>query len=263
MLLSLKKNYGLIWQLIKRDILSRYRGSFIGLAWSFINPLIMLTVYTFVFSVVFKARWNATIGESKFDFAIILFAGLLVYNFFSEVVNRAPGLILSNPNYVTKVIFPLEILTWVLLGSALFQLFISLNVLLIVQLLLNQTLVWTILLFPIVLIPLILICMGLSWFLAALGVYIRDVGQITGIFTTALLFISAVFYPLSTLPEGFQKISRLNPLVFVITESRNTLLFGVPPDWASLALYSLISLIIAFLGFFWFKKMRKGFADVI
>jgi lipopolysaccharide transport system permease protein len=261
--LSLKNNHSLIWQLTKRDVLSRYRGSFIGVAWSFINPLIMLVIYTFVFSVVFKARWNISAGESKFDFAVILFAGMIVYNLFAEVVNRAPGLIVSNPNYVKKVIFPLEILIWVLLGSSLFQLFISMNALLLVQLILNRTIVWTILLFPIILTPLIFICMGLSWFLSSLGVYIRDIGQITSVLTTALLFISAVFYPVSTLPESLQKILIFNPLIFIITESRNTLLFGILPDWGSLVGYSLFGLIIAFLGFLWFEKTRNGFADVL
>lgn len=261
--LSLKNNHSLIWQLTKRDVLSRYRGSFIGVAWSFINPLIMLVIYTFVFSVVFKARWNISAGESKFDFAVILFTGMIVYNLFAEVVNRAPGLIVSNPNYVKKVIFPLEILIWVLLGSSLFQLFISMNALLLVQLILNRTIVWTILLFPIILTPLIFICMGLSWFLSSLGVYIRDIGQITSVLTTALLFISAVFYPVSTLPENFQKVLIFNPLIFIITESRNALLFGILPDWDSLAGYSLFGLIIAFLGFLWFEKTRNGFADVL
>jgi lipopolysaccharide transport system permease protein len=261
--LSLKNNHSLIWQLTKREVLGRYRGSFIGLAWSFINPLIMLAVYTFVFSVVFNARWNISTSESRFDFAIILFAGMIVYNLFAEVINRAPVLIISNPNYVKKVVFPLEILTWVLIGSSLFQVFISINVLLIVQLILNQKIVWTILLFPIVIFPLILICIGLSWFLASIGVYIRDTGQITIVITTVLLFISAVFYPLSTLPENYQVILRFNPLVFIITESRNVLLFGILPNWSTLIVYTLVGLVIAFLGLLWFEKTRKGFADVI
>jgi lipopolysaccharide transport system permease protein len=261
--LSLKNNRSLIWQLTKREVLGRYRGSFIGLAWSFINPLIMLAVYTFVFSVVFNARWNISTGESRFDFAIILFAGMIVYSLFAEVINRAPVLIIANPNYVKKVVFPLEILTWVSIGSSLFQVFISINVLLIVQLILNQKIVWTIVLFPIVIFPLILICIGLSWFLASLGVYIRDVGQITNVITTVLLFISAVFYPISALPESYQVILMFNPLVFIITESRNVLLFGILPDWSILILYTLIGIVIAFLGLLWFEKTRKGFADVI
>jgi lipopolysaccharide transport system permease protein len=196
-----------------RDIYSRYRGSLVGLAWSFITPILLLLVYTFVFSVVFEARWNASGDESKTDFAIILFAGMIVYNLFAELVNRAPGLVTSNVNYVKKVIFPLEILPWVALGSALFHTVISLFVLLLVQLILKLALPWTIIFFPLALLPLIFASVGFAWFLAALGVYVRDIGQVTGILTTILLFMSAVFYPVSALPEEYQIWLQINPLV--------------------------------------------------
>ena len=201
---SLWRNRQLILQMARRDIDSRYRGSLVGLAWSFINPILMLLVYTFVFSVVFKARWNVGGDESKTDFAIILFAGMIVFNLFAEIVNRAPGLITSNVNYVKKVVFPLEILPGVALGSALFHSLISLFVLLLAQFIFNLSLPWTIIFFPLVLLPLIFFSMGIAWFLAAIGVFVRDVGQITGILTTILMFMSAVFYPLSALPEEYQ-----------------------------------------------------------
>ena len=260
---SLWRNRQLIWQMTRRDISMRYRGSIIGLAWSFINPILMLLVYTFVFSVIFKARWNTSGNESKTDFAIILFSGLIVFNLFSEIVNRAPGLITSNVNYVKKVVFPLEILPWVALGSALFHAVISLLVLLFVQFVLKFSLPWTRIFFPLALLPLVFASVGLAWFLSALGVFIRDVGQITGIFTTILMFMSAVFYPVSALPEQYQGILRLNPLVLIINESRKSLVLGELPDWISILIALLISLAIAFLGFWWFQKVRKGFADVI
>lgn len=260
---SLWRNRQLIWQMTRREIVGRYRGSIIGLAWSFINPLLMLAVYTFVFSVVFKARWGTGQNESRADFAIILFTGLIVYGLFSEVVNRAPRQIIANPNYVKKVVFPLEILPWVSLGSVLFHSLVSLVVLLIAQLIINHTLPWTVMLFPLVLLPLIFASLGTAWFLASLGVYIRDIGQITAVFTTVLMFLSAIFYPLSALPEGYQAWLRLNPLVVIIAESRKVLIFGLMPDWIWLGFALLMGLGIAFAGFWWFQKTRKGFADVI
>jgi len=259
---SLWRNRLLIWQMTQRDIAARYRGSVIGLAWSFINPLLMLLVYTFVFSVVFNARWGVE-EESRSDFAILLFAGMIVFGLFAEMINRAPGQIVSNANYVKKVVFPLEILSWVSLGSVLFHSLVSLAVLLMAQLLINLSLPWTVILFPLVLLPLIFASLGGAWFLAALGVYVRDIGQITAVFTTVLMFMSAVFYPISALPESYQAWLRLNPLVLIITESRKVLILGSLPDWSWLGISLLMGLTIAFAGFWWFQKTRKGFADVL
>jgi lipopolysaccharide transport system permease protein len=261
---SFWRNRHLIWQLTRRDVSARYRGSFIGLAWSFLQPLLMLAVYTFVFSVVFKARWNtASINENRADFAIILFAGMIVFSFFADTLNRAPGLIIANVNYVKKVVFPLEILAWVSTGTVLFHSLISLIILLLAQLLINHRLPWTVFLFPLVMLPLIAAGLGISWFLAALGVYVRDVGQLTSVFTTVLMFVSTVFYPLSALPAEYQAWLKLNPLVLVITESRNTLIYGILPDWISLGVVYLLGIGLAVFGFWWFQKTRRGFADVI
>ena len=260
---SFWQNRQLIWQMTRREVAGRYRGSLLGLAWSFLNPLLMLLVYTFVFSVVFKSRWGVSLNESKADFAIILFAGMIVFSLFAEIVNRAPSLIISNVNYVKKVVFPLEILPWVALGSVLFHSLVSLVVLLLLQLIVNFTLPWTALLFPLVLLPLVFACMGLAWFLAALGVFVRDVGQITSVFTTVFMFLSAVFYPLTALPQKYQNILQLNPLVLIIAESRNVLIFGRLPNWTSLGITLVIGFGMAIAGFWWFQKMRKGFADVI
>jgi lipopolysaccharide transport system permease protein len=263
MFTSLWRNRQLIWQMTRREVAGRYRGSLIGLAWSFINPLLMLAVYTFVFSVVFKARWGVGGEESKADFAIILFTGMIVFGLFAEIVNRAPGLIISNVNYVKKVVFPLEILSWVALGSVLFHSLVSLVVLMLAQLVINLSFPWTSVFLPLVLLPLIFAGLGIAWFLAALGVYVRDIGQITGVFTTVLMFLSAVFYPVSTLPKQYQFWLQLNPLVLIITESRKVLVFGVLPDWPLLGIALLAGLFIAFAGFWAFQKMRKGFADVL
>lgn len=260
--LSQWRNRHLILQLTKRDVLGRYRGSMMGLAWSFFNPLIMLTVYTFVFSVVFKARWSVA-GEDKINFAIVLFVGLIAYGLFAECINRAPSLILSNSNYVKKVVFPLEILPSVTLGSALFHASVSLIVLLIAQLLVNQRLPWTVIFFPIVLLPLLFSAMGFAWLLSALGVYVRDMGQVTTILTTVLMFMSPLFYPLSALPKEYQFWLQLNPLTLIIEQSRGVLIFGKTPDWILWGLALAASLIVCAGGFWWFQKTRKGFADVL
>ncbi len=260
---SLWRNRQLIWQMTRREVVGRYRGSVIGIAWSFFNPLLMLVIYTFVFSVVFKARWGVGGDESKTDFAILLFVGLIVHGLFAECVNRAPKLILSNVNYVKKVIFPLEILPWVAFGSALFHTTINLVVLLLAQLILSQRMPWTVILFPFILLPLFFVTMGFSWFIAALGVYVRDIGEITGIFTTVLLFVSAVFFPISALPMQYQSWLELNPLVFIIEEGRNSLIFGQLPDFGRWGMMLAAGMLIAWAGFAWFQKTRRGFADVL
>lgn len=249
-------------QMTRREVVGRYRGSIMGLAWSFFNPILMLVVYTFVFSVVFKARWGTEV-ESQTSFAIVLFVGMIVYGLFAEIANRAPGLILSNVNYVKKVIFPLEILPVIGMGAALFHALISFCVLLAAILLINGTLAWTAIFFPLVILPLLVSTLGIAWFLASVGVFVRDVGQTIGIFTTVLMFVSPVFYPISALPENFQIWLMLNPLTFVIEQSRAVMIFGKQPDWTGLGIYSSVSLLIAWAGYWWFQKTRKGFADVL
>jgi lipopolysaccharide transport system permease protein len=259
---SLWRNRHLIRSLIHREVVGRYRGSFMGILWSFFNPIFMLLVYTFVFSVVFKARWNSG-SDSKTEFALVLFAGLLVFNLFSECFNRAPSLILSNVNYVKKVVFPLEILPWVNLGSALFHTAISLIVwgtaYIIFLGIPQSTIVWL----PLVLLPLLLFIMGISWALASLGVYLRDVSQLTGMASTVLLFLSPIFYPTSALPEKYRQILYLNPITPTIEMVRDVLYWGKHPDYAMLAGSIAVATMIAWLGFAWFQKTRKGFADVI
>jgi len=260
---SIWQHRQLILKMTRREVVGRYRGSIMGLAWSFFNPVLMLIVYTFVFSVVFKARWGVGGEESKVNFAIILFIGLIVQGLFAECINRAPGLILSNVNYVKKVIFPLEILPVIAMGSALFHTLISTVVLLGAILLLGSGISWTTLFFPLVIFPLLLATMGLAWFIAALGVYVRDIGQICGIVTTVLMFLSPVFYPLSALPEKYQVWLQLNPLTFIIEEARRVMIFGQMPHLSGWIIHMLASSLIAWLGFAWFQKTRKGFADVL
>lgn len=252
----------LILQMSKREVIGRYRGSMMGLFWSFFNPVLMLAVYTFIFSVVFKARWGDGSG-SKTEFAVILFTGLIVHGLFAECVNRAPNLILSNVNFVKRVVFPLDILPWVALGSALFHAAISVGVLLIFFFTLHGFIHWTALFLPFLVLPLLLLIMGISWFLAATGVYLRDVAQTTGLITTVMLFLAPVFYPITALPEAYRPLLYLNPLTFIIEEARNLLIWGKAPDLPGWAIYFAVSLMAAWAGRWWFQKLRKGFADVL
>lgn len=225
----------------------------------------MLAVYTFVFSVVFKVRLDqgAGIYDDKFAFALLLFAGLILFNLFSECVSRAPGLILANVNYVKKIIFPLEILPWVALGSALFHAGISFLVLLIFLLIIDHPIHWTLVYLPLIVFPFLLLIMGISWLLASIGVFVRDVGQFIGLILTVLLFMSPIFYPASALPESVRDYLFLNPLTFIIEQTRGVILHGQSPDWLGLAVYYLIALSAAWIGLMWFEKTRKGFADVL
>jgi lipopolysaccharide transport system permease protein len=263
MLESMVRHRQLIFEMIKRDVIGRYRGSVGGLVWSFINPLLMLGVYTFVFAVVFKARWGTGEGTANPQFAIILFVGMIVHALFAEAVNKAPGLILSNVNYVKKVIFPLEILPVVAVGSAVFHMLISIIILLLFHWILAGHVAATVLWLPVVILPFILITLGLAWFLAATGVYVRDISQTTGILTTVLLFLSPVFYPASSLPEAYRPYLNLNPLTFIIEQARAVTLWGTRPDFAGLAFYTVIALVFAAIGFWWFQRTRSGFADVL
>jgi lipopolysaccharide transport system permease protein len=260
---SLWRNRQLIVQMTRRDVLGRYRGSLMGLAWSFFNPLLMLAVYTFVFSVVFKARWGTGASTSRVQYALVLFAGVIVHGLLAEGINKAPGLILGNANYVKKVVFPLEILPWIVLGSALFHAVISLTMLLLAQLFFGGGIEPTALLLPLVLLPLVPVVMGFGWILASLGVFIRDVSQITGIFTTVLMFMAPVFYQLTALPEPYRKWLYLNPLTFIIEQTRAVLFAGEMPNWTGLVVYSCAGLSIASIGFWWFQRTRAGFADVV
>lgn len=262
LLRSLWRHRQLIASMTRREVLGRYRGSVMGIAWSFFNPLLMLAVYTFVFSEVFQARWTG-LDAGKGQFAVLLFVGMIVHGLFAECANRSPSMIMSNSNYVKKVLFPLEVLPVVALGSALFHTGISLIVLLLAQWLLTHTLYLTAIAFPLVILPLLIATLGFSWLLAALGVYLRDVGQVIGVLTTVLLFLSPVLYPVAALPEVYQPWLRLNPLTYIIEESRNVLLFGQWPDAQNLAVALLISCVVAALGFAFFQKTRRGFADVL
>lgn len=256
-------NYrALIWQMTKREIAARYRGSMMGMLWSFLYPFFMLAVYAFFFTVIYQARWNVH-PVNKIEFAMILFAGLIPYNFFAECINRAPKLLLSNVNYIKKVVFPVEILPWVEIGVALFHMITSYIVLFAFLLIANHSLPWTILLLPVVNLPLILIVVGLSWFLSSLAVYVRDTVELVTIFTTVLLFLSPIFYSVQQMPAAYRAFIKLNPLTFILEQNRAVIISGKLPNWNELGISIILGVMIASLGYYWFSFTRHSFADVL
>jgi lipopolysaccharide transport system permease protein len=262
MIKSLLRDRDLIWELVKRDFIGRYKGSVLGVAWSLFHPILMLVIYTLVFSVAFKARWGVG-DESKVAFALVLFSGMIVHGFMAECLNRAPTLIISHPNYVKKVVFPLEILAWVVLISAGLHFLVSLGILILFCILSGVPIYLGAFLIPILLLPLVLITLGLTWLLASLGVYLRDLSQGMGVISTVLLFLSPVFYPLDALPRDFQALIGLNPLTVPITQFRSAMLWGTQVAWSDWATSLSTGAAVSYIGFWWFQKTRRGFADVI
>lgn len=250
-------------QLVRREILSRYRGSALGMAWAFLTPLAMLSVYTFVFVGVFRARWPGAEEAGGLAFALRLFAGLMVFQLFSDAVGRAPSLVTSQPNWVKKVVFPLEILPFVALGSALFHFALSGVILLAAKLALDAHLPATTFLVPLAILPLLPLILGLCWLLSALGVFVRDIATVIGVALNLLLFLSPVFYALDALDPHWRFWMRLNPLTPAIEDLRRTLFAGQPPDWPTWGVSLCAGLMVAFLGAWVFERTRRGFADVL
>jgi lipopolysaccharide transport system permease protein len=270
-LIPLFKHLPLIGQLVQREVLGRYRGAALGLVWSLLTPLLMLAIFTFVFGTIFKAKWTppetaAAVAEtpaSTAEFAIILFIGLIVFGIFQEVVGRAPSLILNNVNYVKKIVFPLETLVPVAMGSALVNAGTSLIVLFGFILYQTGTLPLTALWLPVILAPMVALTLGIGWLFASLGVYLRDIGQLLPSVLNALMFLSPVFFPVTSLPPGIRTWMFLNPVALPIEQARNALFWRQHPDFSALAPYTIVATFIAVLGYQWFQKTRKGFADVL
>ena len=260
---ALTRNPSILWRLTEREVASRYRGSLLGWSWTLLNPLLMLAVYTFVFSTVFKARWPDLQEAGPIGFAINLFAGLIVYSLFAECISRAPTLVLSQPSYVKKVIFPLELLSAVAVGAAAFHACTSLVVLGLFELIVQGSIPLTAFWLPLVWLPLVLGCLALCWLLSALGVYLRDLPQLVNVGLSVLMFLSAIFYPVSALPERWQPVLSLNPLVLVIEQTRAVLVSGQGPSALYLCLGLPISVVVCELCFRMFQKARRGFADVM
>lgn len=258
---TLIANRELVIQLIKRDISSRYRGSMFGGLWSLLTPLLMLAVYTFVFSIVFKAKWGGVNTES--NFSIVLFSGLIIHSFFSEVLLTSANLIVGNSNYVKRVVFPLQVLSISSTFSAVFNFCISFFVLVGANLIFGGSITKLILFAPLVVMPLIILAIGFSWLISAIGVYIRDINQVIGVICSVLLFISPIFFSIEMLPETFKVFIYMNPLTFIIQEFRNVVIWGVMPNLEGVAIYTILSCLFTTFSYHVFYKLKKGFADVL
>lgn len=264
MLRNLWRHRDLMWQLARRDVAGRYKAAGLGFLWAILTPLCLLTIYTFVFTVVFKARWRADASEGKGLFALTMFSGLLLYNLFLEVVNRAPGLIVGNPNYVKKVVFPLEIFVVSSLLSAAFTMLVGYGVWLLGFLIVLDA--WppgTICLFPLVVLPVAVLSTGLGWILASLGVFIRDVGHAVLLVTQILFFATPIFYSIEQVPEPWRHILKLNPLAQSVEDVRRVLMWGEMPHWGTWFVTLLASSVVAVVGYAFFNKSKRAFADVL
>jgi len=262
MLFWFSKNTALVLSMARRDIIGRYKGSVLGLFWSLFNPLFMLAVYTFAFGFIFKAKWPG-LADNPYSFALTLFPALLVFNFITECATRAPGLIVGNPSYVKKVVFPLEILPLVVAVSSLFHFFVGFIVWCLISLGVTGSLHLSLVLIPFILLPLVIFSLGLSWILASLGVYLRDIQQVIGVLMSALIFLSPVFYSIETVPEQFRSILLANPITHFVNMTRSIMVFGDVPSFGYWFMSLVGSIAFALFGAWWFATTRKGFADVL
>ena len=262
MISGAQRKLELFWALSRREITARFKGSYGGLSWYVIQNLLLLTLYSFVFGTLFKSRWGQG-DQPAGNFTIALFIGLIVFNLFAECVTRAPTLILANSNYVKKVVFPLEVLPAVTLATAIFNAFVAMLVLVAVSWYLESPMHWQALWIPVILAPLMVLILGVTWLLAALGTYIRDINQMVTLLISAFMFLSPLFYQITALPKAAQQWVMLNPLTLPMQESRAALMLGQSPDWSALGIYMLVAIPVAALGYACFQKLRGGFADVI
>lgn len=262
MVAGLWRRRDLVGQFTRRAVEVRTRGSRLGHIWALITPLSMWAIYFFIFGLINNTRFGVLPGETQYDFSLALFLGLSLFHVFTETLSSAPGLIVSNPNFVKKVVFPLEILPVAQLGAALFHFGASLALLLAGMTFSTVGVTWSVLWLPVLLLPLVMFAMGVSWFLAALGVFLRDVGQITSFVATLLLFASAVMFPPGKIPAGFEWL-RFNPLLQMVNTARGTLLWQEPIAWNWLAYNYAWGLAAFAIGAVFFSLLRKSFAEVL
>jgi len=253
----------LFWQFTWREVQGRYRGSYLGLFWALLTPFCMLAAYTFVFNVIFKARWAEDPRDNWLDFALRLFSGIIVFNVFAESVTAAPLLIVRNPNYVKKVVFPLEILPASTAGAAVIHSLVGWVIVLLGVFVTDHRLYWTSLYLPLLYVPLIALTLGVCWFVAALGVFLRDLPQVVTVLVQLLMFLSPVFYSMKSVPEHVRPAFEVNPLSVIIESFRRCVVLGRTPDWLGLGVVTAVSLVAMLAGYVWFMKLKWAFADVI
>lgn len=253
----------LLWQFTQRNVELRHKGSHLGLVWSFLSPLLMLGLYVLVFGYIFGGSFGVLPNETRADYALGIFFGLTLFQFVAEVMGIAPTLIVANPNFVKKVVFPLEILPASAVASALFHLCISLGLALLGMVLFGTEASWSILWLPVIIFPLILLSLGIAWSFAAVGVFFRDLGQLMQFVTMALMYSSAVFFSAAKIPAGFWVVLRFNPILLAIELVRNSALWSQPMNWHHLAYLYGTGVLAFYLGHLVFRRTKAAFADVI
>lgn len=259
--MRLRRDLDLIVELLKREFSGRYHGSFGGLAWSFAQPVFLLAVYTVAFGVILKTRWGLSGGTA--DYALLLFAGLIVFNACAECLAKAPTLVTGSPNFVKKVVFPLEILAWVMALTTVAHALVGVAVWFVGYFLFRGVPPWTAVFFPLVLVCLFPLLLGICWLLAALGVLARDIGQLTVMLSHALLFLTPIFYSLEAAPEALRVFLLLNPLTFIVEQLRQVLFFGQPPSARGLTVYLGSATVFAWFSWRVFQHLRPRFADLV
>ncbi|MBO6562572.1 MAG: ABC transporter permease [Nisaea sp.] len=260
---SLRSNGFILKSMVRSELASRYRNTVLGFLWPLINPLVMILVYSFVFGLIFKVRFGATPSQSEVPYGIVLFSGLMLHVLLAETLLRAQSIVLENPNYVKRVVFPLEILPVAALLSNLVHAFMALAVLVAVILGYGVPLHWTGLLLPLVWLPFVVMLAGLGLLVASLGVFIRDIGQVLGFMMTILMFGSSILFPPEMLPEPLRPWLLLNPLTIPVDASRDVLLWGHFPNWERLGLYSVVAVAALWIGSWWFLRTKRGFSEVM
>ena len=252
----------LVARLTVREIEARFRGSLLGKVWAGIVPLFMLGLYTFVFGVLLKVRWPGLEG-STFQVALLYFSGLILFDFVLECLTRAPALLLEQVSYVKKVLFPLEILAWVVIGGALFRVLVGSAILLAFYLAIDGLPPVSALAAPFLMLPLALVAVGFIWFLSAIGVFVRDFRHAVLMLAPVTMFLTPIFFPLSSVSDPLRSLLYLNPLTLIVESVRATLFLGEWPNWLALALYTGLAWAFAWAGRSWFLYVRGEFADVV
>lgn len=251
----------LIFSFAKRELLGRYKGSALGIAWAVLTPVVMIAIFTFIFAGIFGARFRA--NQSSWHYALYLFCGLLPWSMFQESVQQSANTIVANSNLVKRVVFPLETLpaaqVLAALGSQLFATVALLLATIIIRRQLELTALWL----PVLLIPQLLFALGAAWLIASLGVYLRDIAQGMTLLLMAWMYLTPIIYPESIVPERFRTFIDLNPFTSLVRNYRHIFLDGLAPDWRGLAYFTTIAAIVFIFGYWWFARTRRGFADVI
>lgn len=263
---TLFRHRDLLWQFTRRNVEMRHRGSFLGILWAVLNPLMMLALYVFVFGYIFEGRFGVVPNESKWDYGLGIFLGLSIFHLISESIATAPTIITSNPNFVKKVVFPLEVLPASAVGAAVFHMTITVVMIIVGLLLGGRGLSISALWLPVIMLPIIALALGCAWFLAALGVFFRDIGQIVGAAVTALMFASAIFYPASRVAEKAPlawTFVRWNPLIHAVEAARDVLIWDRPFSSYKLGMLYLAGGLAAFVGYACFARSKRAFADVM